>query len=354
MKYKIGDKVKFLNDTGGGRISRIDHKYAYVEDEFGFEVPVPFSEVVPDKGFTPFEDEEDEEPVGMEEDIDEEAWVEDPLENFNVAEAVQEERTYISSTEVKILLGATSSGEETYTFYLINDSSYHLLYQVLKIKEEGAAPIKSGELSPDKKIPVLNLRQLDINEMPVYRFQFLFSKTLDFPPVKPVDETLEIKPIPFFKEGAFKENDYFNEKALIYPLVEADFKKAVSRLTAKDVQQILTEKETRAKAKKVVVHKDKMATPAIEEVDLHIEEIVDDHKGLSNKEILDIQMSRFITALEGAILSNIRKIVFIHGIGNGKLKFELRKELDKSYPHLKYQDASFKEYGYGATMVMLT
>jgi dsDNA-specific endonuclease/ATPase MutS2 len=48
-----------------------------------------------------------------------------------------------------------------------------------------------------------------------------------------------------------------------------------------------------------------------------------------------------------------KKIVFIHGVGNGKLKHELRRILDAEYKNLRYQDASFKEYGFGATMVLL-
>ena len=68
---------------------------------------------------------------------------------------------------------------------------------------------------------------------------------------------------------------------------------------------------------------------------------------------MDIQISRFTIALDGAIRGKTKKIVFIHGVGNGKLKYEIRKTLDSKYPKLRYQDASFKEYGYGATMVML-
>lgn len=46
MKFDIGDKVRFLNTTGGGKVVRIDGKLVYVEDEDGFEIPVLESEVV--------------------------------------------------------------------------------------------------------------------------------------------------------------------------------------------------------------------------------------------------------------------------------------------------------------------
>jgi dsDNA-specific endonuclease/ATPase MutS2 len=74
---------------------------------------------------------------------------------------------------------------------------------------------------------------------------------------------------------------------------------------------------------------------------------------LSEGEILNNQLNRFYSALDKAIQGNIKEIVFIHGLGNGKLKYEIRKAIDTKYPDLTYQDASFKEYGFGATLVRL-
>jgi len=48
-----------------------------------------------------------------------------------------------------------------------------------------------------------------------------------------------------------------------------------------------------------------------------------------------------------------QKIVFIHGIGNGTLKHELRRQLNTRYKKHNFQDASFREYGFGATMVII-
>ena len=44
---KIGDKVKFLSETGGGKIAGFQGKnIVLVEDEDGFQIPTPVNEVV--------------------------------------------------------------------------------------------------------------------------------------------------------------------------------------------------------------------------------------------------------------------------------------------------------------------
>lgn len=98
---------------------------------------------------------------------------------------------------------------------------------------------------------------------------------------------------------------------------------------------------------------DEETVPDVEEVNLHIQHILPDYKDLTSGEILEAQMARFTTALEGAIRHKQKRIVFIHGKGAGKLKYELRKTLENNYPRLRFQDASFKEYGFGATMVII-
>ena len=57
--------------------------------------------------------------------------------------------------------------------------------------------------------------------------------------------------------------------------------------------------------------------------------------------------------MRAAIHSQVKRIVFIHGLEQGVLKQELAKEIKAKFPKFYFQGASFKEYGYGATMVML-
>lgn len=91
----------------------------------------------------------------------------------------------------------------------------------------------------------------------------------------------------------------------------------------------------------------------IEEVDLHIQHIMDDYSYLSTGAIVEIQLARFRTSLTGAIKAGQKKIVYIHGKGAGKLKRDIVRIIDNEYPRCSHQDASFAEYGYGATLVII-
>ena len=48
-----------------------------------------------------------------------------------------------------------------------------------------------------------------------------------------------------------------------------------------------------------------------------------------------------------------QKIVFIHGKGDGVLRKAILQELKYKYKNYQSQDASFREYGFGATMVTI-
>lgn len=88
------------------------------------------------------------------------------------------------------------------------------------------------------------------------------------------------------------------------------------------------------------------------EIDLHIEELLDSHIGLSNTEILIKQMSEFRSFFKRAQEKSIPKLIIIHGVGEGVLKNEIRMFLSKK-ENLEFFDASYMEYGKGATEVRL-
>jgi len=88
------------------------------------------------------------------------------------------------------------------------------------------------------------------------------------------------------------------------------------------------------------------------EIDLHIEQLIDSHSGLTNSEILSIQLERFEKEIQYCLSNGIKKLIVIHGVGNGKLKQEIVSIL-KTIDDITYYDASYKNYGYGATEIMI-
>ena len=74
---------------------------------------------------------------------------------------------------------------------------------------------------------------------------------------------------------------------------------------------------------------------------------------MSASDILNHQLEVFHRTLEEHKKEKGCKIVFIHGKGEGVLRQAIIKELKYKYKSYTYQDASFQEYGYGATMVTI-
>ena len=88
------------------------------------------------------------------------------------------------------------------------------------------------------------------------------------------------------------------------------------------------------------------------EVDLHIHELIDSNRHMTNHEMLRIQMGHFQRMMDMAVEDKLMKVVFIHGVGEGVLKAEIRKALEY-YPNCRYRDANHRLYGTGATEVIL-
>ena len=88
-------------------------------------------------------------------------------------------------------------------------------------------------------------------------------------------------------------------------------------------------------------------------VDLHAHAILETQAGMSAADILNYQLDIFRRTLEEHKKEKGAKIVFIHGKGEGVLRRALINELKYKYKKYTYQDASFQEYGYGATQVTI-
>ena len=117
------------------------------------------------------------------------------------------------------------------------------------------------------------------------------------------------------------------------------------------IDEVIKEKEASKKRKSVRVKPKERNLPPME-VDLHIGKLVARSGGMSNYEILNVQMDTAKRQLEFAIRKRLQKIVFIHGVGEGVLRAEL-ETLFSRYENLKWYDADYQKYGLGATEVYI-
>jgi hypothetical protein len=354
MEIQVGDKVRFLNDVGGGIVSRIiDRKSVMVTNDYGFDVPVPIHELVVIEQADDYNETAQKNTSQNAKQVEQaQEIVVDPRDIFFPEIAYVKE----NGNDIKVFFAFVPQGRpgnSDLDVFLINDSNYNILYHIINKEENGDTYANAvGVLEANTKEQIETLALASVNQLPEYEFQFLFYQKGNFKAKEPVSKALVINPIKFYKERTYLENDFFDKDAILMPVyTENLLARELEHITSSDLQKIIKQKEQAET--KPSFSSPKAKENQIEEVDLHIHELLDDFRGLSNAEMLEVQMEHFKSKLEEAINTHIKKIVFIHGVGNGVLKMEIRKELDKLTKKLTYQDASFKEYGYGATLVQI-
>lgn len=143
-------------------------------------------------------------------------------------------------------------------------------------------------------------------------------------------------------------------------VIASDFALQTATDTKGEVRVAKVEHETHIpvnvhKVEEVVTElpRHKKKNPEIVEVDLHIHQLLDTTLGMSNADMLLYQLKVVRDTMQAHVAHRGQKIVFIHGKGEGVLRREIEKLLKKEYPKCDYQDASFREYGFGATMVTI-
>jgi len=347
MKFNIGDKVRFLNDVGGGKVVKFIDKYTVlVLNHDDFEIPYPESELIPDQDLNyRVKDQVKEKPgVKATGKTPEKLAVDDyEKENDSVAlyfAIVPDNLKDISRTSHKT--------------YLINDSNYECFANVL-FKYGAFCVSKPTKLSANSKTEVKALALSDFNDIDTIFIQAMFFQ---FKPheMKPlVSQELKIHATKFFNQNTYTENDFFDENAYIVCLIDEENKaEKFPEIKSEEIEKAIKQKENDSVKMNQKPESKSSKSTELREIDLHIHELLDDFTAMSAKEILDYQMDCFRDEMKKAISERVKKIVFIHGKGDGVLKTEIRQELKTNYKKYQFQDASFQQYGFGATMVYIS
>lgn len=378
---KIGDKVRFLSEVGGGRVSGFQGKdIVLVEDEDGFEIPTSIHDVVVveqddyamgkmiSAKMEAKQKAEEHAATELHQDSrsiksilnDHDEHVDMHVEEYDAAdreitfkapvlerEGGNKLSAYLAFVPVD-LKEVTNTRFET---YIVNDSNYYIHYSYI-VAEGNAWTLKSvGEVEPNTKCFIEEFGREVLNEMGRIGIQLTaYKKDKSFLLKPAIDVQFRIDPVKFYKLHLFEENDFFEQPSLLFTIVDND---EVARPLVVDSKRL---KEQMYKDEKIVAHEGKKKRQKDDGtliVDLHADEVLETTAGMNAADILHYQLDVFRKMMTEYKNKKGQKIVFIHGKGEGVLRQAIVHELNYRYKSCTYQDASFQEYGYGATQVTI-
>lgn len=359
---KTGDIVRFLNTVGGGRVVKIKDNIAYVEDEDGFETPVLTRECVvvgqsSDRPSAPKPAVGPSQPTQIFEKETVPFAKPEPEELLPIEETPEGEKlNIVLAYEPKDLKRLSAT---TFDTYLVNDSNYFLYFTYSsRAKDENQWTIRyAGVVEPNIQLFLGEIAPVELPSMDKIAFQYVaFKKDRTFILKAPASVELSVDTTKFAKLHCFRDNTYFDIPVLAFELVKNDIPYRQVAVSGESLEEAMKSKikADRRQRKRIVKKAPKNERRGdILVVDLHIGELVDNIHGLSNADMLNLQVDEFTRVMDENLRNKGQKIVFIHGKGEGVLRNAIMKELNHRYKGHDVQDASFREYGFGATQVTI-
>jgi Mismatch repair ATPase (MutS family) len=348
MAVNIGDKVRFLNATGGGVVKRFINKdLVEVEEEDGFDNPVLIRECVvvePVGGQS--------KPTTTSQASSRQEVRKPPVEASPPRVVETREGDKLNVCLAFLPMEPKSLQNSNFEAYIVNDSNYFLQLSYLNKSANSWNLRYSGLIEPNQKVFLEEFSKEELDDLKKINIQFVsFKQGKVFELKNPVSVEYKLDTVKFYKLHSFRDNDYFDEEALIYPVVKNDIPERQIQVSAEELEFAMKEKSFNERRQPQLIQK-KLSNQILE-IDLHINNLLDNTAGLNNADMLQYQMAKFHEVMTENLKIKGRKIVFIHGKGEGTLRKSIIDELKAKYKSCTYQDASFREYGFGATMVTI-
>lgn len=381
MKFQVGDKVKFLNEKGGGIVTKIiTTSMVNVMVEDGFEIPTLTSELVKvdPKGKAESMFDEDfptsrqpavgsrQSAVGSRQD---DGSASKPDIPFRTNEFVQQDgrNTQPEAPDRQSAFGNYSFRVKNtpgvylafvphdqkwlvtgiVEIYLLNHTPFNVLYSFFLEEENEIIGKDYDVIFPGNKILVDAVDRDHLLQWTRGVVQLIYHQDTPDRILSPVSSSFDITPVRFNKEENYGYSQFFEEKALLISVSQLS---ALTTVISKEDSHLSEEALTKMRSAEVrpasLIERHQTG-PREAVVDLHIEELAPDHSGLSPHEILKMQMDYFKRCIESAVEKNFRKVTFIHGVGNGTLKNEIIKKVSE-YEHADSHLASLAKFGVGA------
>ncbi len=376
MKFKTGDKVKFLNTKGGGVVTRIMGKdMVEVTIEDGFGIPVMEHEIihtgtVQDPSANIFRgDPKSASSKPAMEPTTTRAGIQDSLVPGNYNGRQLEPGLYMAFRPMDQRILTMGDLE----VILVNYHQTPLVIQ-LYLKKEGALHFR-------KQLSLRPMQAVILEQISRTELESWLSGTLQMmaqPPVAaqlplPVHTSFAIKGSKFFRADGYEHTNL--DPQLIIPVllklaaqIQPGGAFGSPSAPLRGHAQAPVSDSSRAFGSPSTPLRDHAQAPLSKtpepppfikrhltpdgdaEVDLHIHAITDNHQRLNPMESLNYQLSYFRKVLNSAIAERVPKLIVIHGVGAGILKAEIGKEVAEiDFAHL--YDAPLHKYGVGASVI---
>lgn len=324
MKFQINDIVEFTDAVGGGKIVKIVDGLYHVDIGDGFDIPYNENKLrLVQKAGTDFI-------YADTEELEQEVTVA-PKEQFPEADVEN------------LFLALYKNEYDEPVIEFVNNTGYSVFVSISCYKDSKLEPIYSKSLHSGS---IAKLPEANISYSSTLSVQVIYIPESGMSKLATIDRDIKLTKSMY---TTVETNSYFDYKVNLYNLAEQcyDFDYDADEIEAAMLEKKLNQKSDKRFSKN---HKPE---DTVKEIDLHINKLVDSVVGLSNFEILSKQIEVFIQELDDAITKKHRRIIFIHGIGNGTLKDKIRQILEVDYMTCSYEDAPMKEYGVGATLINL-
>ena len=413
QNIKVGDTIRYLNASGGGVVKRIERGVAWVEGPDGFELPTPIHECVVVDSRDTFVPAYKPPVVKRQEPTAQQPKSSAPVATPATPEPVESAEQDLSfvaplskgpwfdrsggeQLQVHVAYLPVSYehfGQSPYETYLINESNYHLLFTSSTTTTAGGYKLRSaGVLEPDMRVLVEEFDASEINDHAVSHFQFIaYKPERTYRSMPPVERQVRMDVVKLVKRHAFRENPFFDEDALVIPVLEAYDgtqqapaeeptpapnrsgalpQRAIERTAQATVAQKGTQKASQKPTKKASAKPQSeskrpdtpvapQAAPAateqtIEKVGLEAERILPNTTGMTPHEVLLYQLKNFRRELDKRLDRRGSKVVFIHGAGQGVLHQLIINRIEQDYPMVQYRDVTFDGFPMGAIEVTIS
>lgn len=222
--------------------------------------------------------------------------------------------------------------------YLLNELQRNMKFSYDVKLEQQSIFKHEGTIHEFGHVYLHNISFEDISEQP--RFHW----ALEDPADKQMDKaegTLRIRPQKLF--GHINDVLQKNEASFSYLLIED--------LKIKQKPEKPEKFEPVIKPTVINTRTFSQVEPAKYEVDLHIENLVANTRGLSNADMLQIQLDALHKYIDLALMHRQDRMIVIHGLGKGVLRDEVHKLLKQTPQVSRYKNEWSGRYGFGATEV---